>query len=309
MASDTSYPAWLLAHPRIAPWVELTRVKKFAGTMVLFWPFAWSLTMISRTIKLPVTSYAVVLAEAFAGACLLHRCGGCIWNDILDRDFDLQVERTKHRPLADGRISVPAALLFLVFHLCVLVRMIWFTEQMAWQIGLVSIFLLPGIYPLMKRMTYWPQAWLGLAMNSGVPMASAILTKTVSRPTMVLSVGAWAWTIWYDTIYACQDKKDDTRAGIKSTALLFGDWTKPVLSFFATILISCLVTCGILNRAGLPYFIITVGGGAFLLVKELLQVNVDIPKSCWETFHRNGFVFGAVVWLGIALEYGLATWK
>ncbi|KAF8510743.1 4-hydroxybenzoate polyprenyl transferase [Gautieria morchelliformis] len=293
---------------RITPWVELTRVKKFAGTMVLFWPFAWSLTMISRTIKLPITSYAVVIAEGFAGACLLHS-GGCIWNDILDRDFDRQVERTKHRPLADGRISVPAALLFLVLHLCVLVRMIWFTEPMVWQIGLVSIFLLPGIYPLMKRVTYWPQAWLGLAMNAGVPMASAILTKTVSRSTMVLSVGAWAWTIWYDTIYACQDKKDDTQAGVKSTALLFGDWTKPVLSFFGTILISCLATCGILNQAGLPYFIITVGGGTLLLVKELWQVNLDIPKSCWETFHRNGFVFGAVVWLGIALEYGSATWN
>ncbi|KAF8463240.1 hypothetical protein JB92DRAFT_3066834 [Gautieria morchelliformis] len=210
----------------ITPWVELTRVKKFAGTMVLFWPFAWSLTMISRTIKLPVTSYVVVLAEGFAGACLLHR------------DFDRQVKRTKHHPLADGRITVPGALLVLVLHLCVLVRMIWFTE--------------PIVSP-------------------------AILTKTVSRSTMVLSVGARACARW-----------------IQINCPPFGDWTKPVISFFGTILISCLVTCGILNQAGLPYFIITVEGGTFLL-------------SCWKTFHTNGFVFGAVVWLGIALEYGLAA--
>ncbi|KAF8515551.1 UbiA prenyltransferase [Gautieria morchelliformis] len=291
----------------IDPWVELTRVKKFAGTMVLFWPFAWSLTMVSRSISLPGTSYARLLAEGFVGACLLR--GGCIWNDILDKDFDRKVERTKHRPVADGRITVSAALVFLLAHLCLLVRMIWFTAPMVWYLGLVSIFLLPGVYPLMKRITYWPQAWLGLAMNAGVPMAAAILTTNISSSIIILSVGSWAWTIWYDTIYACQDKTDDVQAGVKSTALLFGDWTKPVLSIFGTILMSCLATCGVLNRAGISYFIITVGGGTFLLVKELWQVDLDVPKSCWETFNRNGFTLGAVVWLGMALDYGSYMWN
>ena len=158
-------------------------------------------------------------------------------------------------------------------------------------------------------------------MNAGVPMASVIVTKNISRSTMLLGVGAWAWgffsliikfnidysqcrwTIWYgksrrtlhytlqyvswpftiDTIYACQDKRDDAQAGVKSTALLFGDWIKPLLSLFGMILMSCLSACGILNQAGLMYFVMTVGGGTFLLVRELWQVNLDNPKSCWET--------------------------
>jgi len=286
----------------VKPWIQVTRVHKFAGTMVLFWPFAWSLTIAARALELDLPTFTSILVLGFIGSSLLHSAG-CIWNDILDREFDRQVERTKNRPIASGAISVPGALVFLFIHLAIMLRMIWNFDPIAFRFGVASIVLFPGIYPLMKRITYWPQAWLGLAMNVGAPMAWLGLGQGIPPSILGLYAGCWAWTMWYDTIYACQDKRDDVKAGVKSTAILFGDYIKPILSGFASVLVASLWYAGVANNMGLYYKAISVFGSALYLAMEMVTVDLDEPKSCWATFHRSGFHFGILVWSGVLADY------
>ncbi|KAF5379370.1 hypothetical protein D9615_006581 [Tricholomella constricta] len=277
----------------IKPWIQITRVSKFAGSMVLFWPWAWSVTMAARVLRLEIPAFISLL---ILGA-------GCIWNDILDREFDRQVERTKNRPIAAGTISVPGALVFLFIHIAILVRMVWNLDELAFRFGIASIVALPGIYPLMKRITYWPQAWLGIAMNTGAPMAWLALGQGLPTSIMILFAGTWAWTMWYDTIYACQDKRDDVKAGVKSTALLFGTWIKPILFGFASALVASLYVAGVMNNMGTYYHVISVGGGALYLARDMYTIDLDSPKACWDSFHRNGFHFGGLVWAGVLADY------
>jgi len=232
--------------------------------------------------------------------------GGCIWNDIVDIDIDAKVERTKNRPLPTGRVSVPEALVFMSVHLVLMVIMLYPLKHVALLLGLLAIGPLPGIYPFMKRITYWPQAWLGIALNVGAPFGSAIFTGEVSKESLVLAIGGWSWTIWYDTIYACQDKKDDVKAGVKSTALLFGAYTKPILFLFGSLLVGSWLYCGIANGSHVCYFVSTVVGGAFLLLKQIWNVDLDTPKSCLETFQNNGLLIGPVVWVGFLADYLMA---
>ncbi|KAG6910305.1 hypothetical protein DXG01_011702 [Tephrocybe rancida] len=192
-----------------------------------------------------------------------------------------------------------------------------------WSVGLLALFPLTGAYPLMKRITYWPQAWLGLAINIGISMAWATTTSSIPPNSLVLSAGSFFWTLWYggyslfstlerlvltliahsDTIYACQDKKDDVAAGIKSTALLFGSHVKQILAIFGTIFMTALTISGIMSDQSLPFFVVSVFGGALHLTWQLYTVDVDSPGSCWRTFEANGFYFGAVVEAGLALDY------
>ncbi|KAK7042253.1 mitochondrial 4-hydroxybenzoate polyprenyltransferase [Favolaschia claudopus] len=294
----------------LQPWVNLTRVKFFAGTMLVFWPYAWGLTMTARSADVPIPQFFYLLLCGFIGASLSHSlssvCAGCVWNDILDRNFDRQVERTKNRPIASGKISVRGAVLFLWAHLGIMLWMVRDVNALAWKIALLTMFPLAGLYPLMKRITYWPQAWLGISMNAGVVMAWAFITGSIPTSALALFAGTWAWTIWYDTIYACQDKKDDINAGVKSTALLFGNYIKLVLAFFASIMMGGLILAGILNGHQLPYFMLSVGGGSLYLAVQLYAVDTDSPKSCWAAFHRNGFNLGALIWSGFLADY---IWK
>ncbi|KAI0068102.1 4-hydroxybenzoate polyprenyl transferase [Artomyces pyxidatus] len=292
------------APPAIRPWIELSRVHKFAGSMLIFWPFAWGLTMSAHSISMPFSTYAFDLLYGLVCASILHSSGaGCIWNDILDRNFDRQVERTKHRPIADGRVSVPGALVFLSTHLLTLVALMWPFNDLAWKLGLITVFPLPGIYPLVKRITYWPQAWLGVAMNMVSLVVWSALQANIAPAALILLFGCWAWTLYYDTIYACQDKRDDVKAGVKSTALLFGEHIKLVLVGFASLLVACLATAGYLNHQGAPFFLLGVGGAALHLFLQLYSVDVDDVKSCLIAFEANGFAFGSIVWFGLLADY------
>ncbi|KAG6827502.1 hypothetical protein H0H92_011522 [Tricholoma furcatifolium] len=253
----------------IKPWVQITRVSKFAGTLFLFWPYG----------------------------------AGCIWNDILDREFDRQVERCKNRPIASGKISVFGALVFMSVHIALLLRLIWNLDAPAFTWGLISIFVLPGIYPYMKRITHWPQAWLGLTMNCGVAMAWLALGQGVPTSIAILYAGAWAWMIWTDTVYACQDKRDDLKAGVKSTAILFGSWIKPILGGFCAMFVASLFIAGVMNNMGAYYHIISVFGAALYLAYDIITVDLDTPKACWDSFNRNGFGLCTFIWVGAFVDY------
>ncbi|KAH9980819.1 4-hydroxybenzoate polyprenyl transferase [Lactifluus volemus] len=273
--------------------VELSRAHRFAGSMLIFWPFAWGMTMAARPLSLSLETYALNLAYGLFGSALLHsKSAGCVWNDILDRGFDRQVERTKRRPIADGRVSVPGAVVFLWMQLAILVALLWPTNPLAWNLGLITVFPLAGLYPLMKRLTYWPQAWLGVAMNSIALVAWSALHSKLSHASGALMVGCWSWTLYYDTIYALQDKRDDLKAGVKSTAILFGDHVKTILAFFAVLLLVALTAAGVLNGQGMPYFAVT-----------LRNLDVDDTKSCFHMFEANAWTLGEIVWAGLFADY------
>ncbi|TFK45743.1 UbiA prenyltransferase [Heliocybe sulcata] len=285
---------------------ELTRLHKFpAGSILVFWPCAWGLTMAAYRSAMPPVELTVKLIGYLVGSTLLHNAA-CIINDICDIDFDRRVERTKSRPLASGALSVYEAAALLVGHLVICLWMLSWTKGAAPLWGIIGVFPLHGLYPLMKRWTNWPQAWLGLAMNWGFTVAwTSELGRLPLYIFLPFVVGCVRWTILYDTIYACQDKKDDSTAGVKSTALLFGSGIRPILSCFAAIFISCLLCLGILNEQRLPFFAVSVIGAAAHLLWQLTTTNFDIPSDCWSTFTANNDT-GLIVWAGILVDYLLS---
>ncbi|KAF4582560.1 hypothetical protein EYR38_002688 [Pleurotus pulmonarius] len=280
-------------------YLELSRVKNRAGILLIFWPFAWGLVMSAKTLNLPLDVVLRFLGWGMIGSFLLHSAG-CIWDDIVDRNLDAQVgksptplpfasaipssspmiERTKKRPLPSGRVSVRGALVWMTVNIIPLLALILPSNPLARTIGLVSVFPLAGLYPFMKRVTYWPQAWLGLTLNTGVVAAWAYTSGSYPMSALVLSGGAWAWTLWYDTIYACQDRKDDLKAGIKSTAVLFASRTKLAIALFGLILISALYAAGVLNNQGYAYFVVSVGGATADLIMQLSEIDFERTESC-----------------------------
>ncbi|KAJ7078543.1 4-hydroxybenzoate polyprenyl transferase [Mycena belliarum] len=288
--------------PKISALIELSRIDRFAGTMILFWPFAWSVTMSANRFNVSIEDYTLAILSGFFGACLLHS-GGCIWNDIIDMDLDALVERTKHRPLPSGRLTVAQALVFLSMHIFILFFMSLHLNNVAWKLAFLTVVPLTGLYPFMKRITYLPQAWLGITLNTPVLIASTIFTDELSTAAIVLAAGGWCWTMWYDTIYGSQDKKDDVKAGVKSIVLLLHRYTWSALLAFSLGTVMCWIISGIINGSGAPYFAISAGGGGLLLARDLLTMDLDDPKSCLRAFESNGFLIGPIVYVGCLLDY------
>ncbi|KAJ7616478.1 4-hydroxybenzoate polyprenyl transferase [Roridomyces roridus] len=294
-----------LASENFRPYLELIRVQKPTGTVLMFWPFAWGLTMAAHATLLDPRLYALNLAKMLLGAFLV-RSSACTVNDIFDCEMDAGVERTKNRPLPSGRISVTAATLFLVAQYIVAVGFFYLTEHdLAFWVALFQLLPLFVIYPLLKRVTHWPQAWLGFAMNFGLITAWISICESVDYP--VLSVGmasCWCWTMLYDTIYACQDIEDDLKMGVRSTAILFGTWIRLLLVCCGVAFVSTLAGAGYLNAQGPAFFLISVGGTAIHLVWQYYTVDLEVPTSCWTNFKRNGHL-GWLVWGGLVLDYVL----
>ncbi|KAJ7231410.1 UbiA prenyltransferase family-domain-containing protein [Mycena haematopus] len=289
------------------PYLELIRIEKPTGTILMFWPFAWGLTMAAYTTGLPLSAYLTRLGKTLIHAFLL-RSSACTINDIFDRNMDAGVERTKHRPLASGRVSVLAAIVYLIIQYTLGLTFFYFTESgLACFSGQCTL-LTPmrsrfAIYPLLKRVTHWPQAWLGFAMNFGFITAWISVSKTVNYPVLLAAMtSCWCWTMLYDTIYACQDIRDDIQMNVHSTAILFGTWIWPLLVACGVTFVSMLAVAGFLNSQGTPYFIISVGGTLLHLVWQSWTVNLDVPESCWTNFNRNGQL-GWIVWVGLVLDY------
>jgi len=281
--------------------VELSRIDRLAGTMLAFWPYAWSLTALLCDQRLSHLKFFNLLSRGFVGSALLHSAG-CIWNDILDRNLDKKVARTRNRPIASGRVSVTGALALLVGLLCTCLLMVCRVTSTAWKFSLVSIFVLPGIYPLLKRITDWPQAWLGIAMNTGVPMAHLLIYDGISRAIIPLYGACWFWTIYYDTIYASQDKRDDVNASIGSTALAFGGNIKMILHICGAVMLSLMIAFGIVQGLGLAYFLISIAFSSLYLLRQLSVTDFDNPRSCLREFENNAFYFGAIIWSGMYID-------
>ena len=198
--------------------IDLTRLNKPIGFMLLFWPCAWGLAFANK-IKQSSDLFFYYLILFFLGS-LLMRSAGCIFNDIVDKDFDKKVKRTKNRPIASGKISVSHSFLYVVI-LCLIAFFILIQFNLLTIILGMSSMVLAFSYPFMKRITYWPQLFLGITFNWGIIMAYTALNNNISSEIIILYISAIFWTLGYDTIYGSQDMSDDEIIGIKSTSIKF----------------------------------------------------------------------------------------
>ena len=215
--------------------VELTRLNKPIGFMLLFWPCSWGLAF-ANSVNKNAEIFIYYLILFFFGSVLM-RSAGCIFNDIVDKDFDKKVSRTKKRPIASGKISVAQSFCYVVF-LCFFAFLVLIQFNFLTIILGISSMFLAFLYPFMKRMTYWPQLFLGVTFNWGLIMAWSSIHNNISLEIIILYISAIFWTLGYDTIYGAQDMSDDEIIGLKSTAIKFKNNIKLFVStsYFITII-------------------------------------------------------------------------
>jgi 4-hydroxybenzoate polyprenyltransferase len=290
---DKTAPAWS------RPYLRLARADRPIGSWLLLLPCWWSAALAAdhAGAALPNPWHLVL----FAIGTVTMRGAGCTGNDLVDRDLDARVERTRSRPIPSGEVSVRAAWGFLVLQalvgLAVLVQFNAFTIVL----GIASLAIV-AVYPFLKRVTYWPQIGLGLAFSWGALMGWAAAFGRLDAPALLLYAGAIAWVIGYDTIYAHQDREDDALIGIKSTALLFGERTKPALAVFYTAAVLLIGLAGYFAGAGLVF---AAGLALFAahLAWQIRRLDIADPALCLAIFKSNRdaglLLFAAIVLDGL----------
>jgi 4-hydroxybenzoate polyprenyltransferase len=293
---DRAAPVWS------RPYLRLARLDRPIGSWLLLLPCWWSagLAAIAAGERLPDLGH---LALFFIGAFAM-RGAGCTWNDIVDRDLDSRVERTRSRPIPSGQVSVAQAALFLLAQalvgLLVLVRF----NRFAIAAGIASLAIV-AVYPFMKRITYWPQIVLGLAFSWGAVMGWAAAFGRLDPPAIVLYAGSIAWVIGYDTVYAHQDRDDDALIGIKSTALLFGERTRPMLAVFYAFAAVLIGLAGALAGAGALFGLGLLGFAAHL-AWQIARLDIGDPELCLRIFKSNRDA-GLILFAGMLLDAFLRT--
>lgn len=282
------------------PYAELMRLEKPVGTLLLLLPSFWGITMAAYGIGAPITTTLKVVTLFSIGA-LVMRGAGCTINDLLDRDLDNQVARTVERPIASGRVSVPQAITFLGAQCFAGLAVLLSLPFECFYLGALSLPFVAA-YPLFKRFTYYPQAMLSICFSwgclLGFPAVGAPLNLLVAVP---LFISNFLWCMIYDTIYAHQDKKFDISAGIKSTALKWGDKSRTYMNLLALGQAGFYALAGIMNHMG-PGFYITGIWGFSRLFSQIKTVDLDSPKSCWLAFTGN-IKTGFILWLGMVVDY------
>ena len=277
--------------------IELTRLNKPIGFMLLFWPCIWGLTL-AYDFALSLEIFIFYGALFFSGSVLM-RSAGCIVNDISDKNFDKLVERTKDRPIASGKISIRLAAIFASI-LCavaflVLINFNKFTILMA----LISM-PLAFTYPLMKRFTYWPQLFLGITFNYGLVLAWISIKNDISLIPIIFYFGAIFWTLGYDTIYGYQDIKDDEIIGVKSTSIKFKNNPKKFVLICYLTFIASLILIGLLMKFSLFYYLFLIFSVFQLIFFQIYKLNVKDPMSCLSKFKSNNFV-GLLIFVNLLI--------
>ncbi len=278
------------------PYLRLARLDRPIGSWLLLMPCWWSAGIAGvRAGHLPTLWH---IALFFIGAFAM-RGAGCTWNDLVDRELDAKVERTRSRPIPSGQVSAAQAALFLLLQaligLLVLLQFNGFTVVT----GLVSL-LVVAIYPFMKRITYWPQIVLGLAFSWGALMGWPAAFGRLGWPPLVLYAGSIAWVIGYDTIYAHQDREDDALIGIKSTALLFGERTRPMLAIFYAIAVVLIGAAGFMAGGELIFALGMIAFAAHL-AWQVTRLDINDPAHCLMLFKSNRDA-GLILFLALLLE-------
>lgn len=289
-----------LAPAALRPYLRLSRFDRPIGAWLLLIPCWWSaaLAAVQAGSGFPNPWHLVLF---FVGAFVM-RGAGCTWNDIVDRDIDPLVERTRSRPIASGQVSLKQALAYAVAQsLLGFVVLIQF-NRFAIFVGIASLAVV-ALYPFMKRITYWPQIFLGIAFSWGALMGWAAAFGALDPPALILYAGAIAWVIGYDTIYAHQDREDDALIGVKSTALLFQDRTKPMLALFFALAVVLIGAAGWMAGGGLVF---TLGVAAFAahLARQIYRLDIANPDVCLAIFRSNRDA-GLILFAGIAADAAL----
>lgn len=276
------------------PYLRLARLDRPIGSWLLLMPCWWSVGLVGmRTDHFPSAWHIVLF---FIGAFAM-RGAGCTWNDIVDRDLDGKVERTRSRPIPSGQVTATQATIFMVAQalvgLLVLIQFNTFTIVT----GIASLGVV-AVYPFLKRFTYWPQIGLGLAFSWGALMGWPAAFGELGLPSLLLYAGSISWVIGYDTIYAHQDRDDDSLIGIKSTALLFGERTPTMLTLFYGVAVVFIGAAGLMARGG---FIFVIGLLCFAahLGSQVLRIDIHDPAYCLVLFKSNRdaglILFGAML--------------
>ena len=277
--------------------LDLIRLKKPIGVMLLFWPCLWGLTL-ANDFTSNNLQYVIYFIYFFLGSFLM-RSAGCIVNDILDRKYDILVERTKQRPIASGKISVNLSLIYVII-LCSFAFLILIQfNQKTIILGLASM-PFAFSYPLMKRFTYWPQLFLGLTFNYGLVIAWVSLTNELSIYPLIFYFGAIFWTLGYDTIYGFQDIKDDEIIGVKSASIKFKKNPKTFLTSCYLIFYISILILGIIMSFDLYYFLFSVLIFIHLIFYQIRDLKVSDPTRCFKIFKSNNFL-GLLVFLNILI--------
>ncbi len=289
--------------PSARPYARLMRLDRPIGTWLLLFPCWWGLFLALDKDHLlfawqtPSQSWFVVgPVILFAIGAVVMRGAGCTYNDIVDRDFDAKVARTALRPIPSGQVSVWQAATFLAAQLLAGLLILLTFNRFTVLLGVLSLALV-FTYPLMKRITYWPQAFLGLTFNWGALMGWAAVTGNLGLPAFAFYAGGIAWTLHYDTIYAHQDKEDDALIGVKSTALKLGARTKPWLAGFSVATIVLFEIAAALAHLGWPAML-AVAAAALHLTWQILTVDLDDPADCLAKFRSNRWI-GWLLLMGI----------
>ena len=264
--------------------IELTRLKKPIGFMLLFWPCAWGLTL-AYNFSNSLNNYFFYLSLFFLGSVLM-RSAGCIVNDISDKEFDKKVERTKNRPIASNKISINLAIFYTIV-LCLLAFLVLINFNNLTIILALCSMPLAFTYPLMKRFTYWPQLFLGITFNYGLILGWTSIVGAISIGPIILYFGAIFWTLGYDTIYGFQDIKDDEIIGVKSTSIKFKNKPKNFVITCYVFLISSILILGILMNYNYFFYLSLFITVIHLFFYQIKFFNSKDPVSCLKVFKRN----------------------
>ena len=281
---DAAPANWVdrLAAPPLRPWLKLGRFDRPIGAWLLALP-GWQGAALASA-QQGRWPDLLLLAKILLGAFVM-RAAGCAWNDLLDRDLDAKVARTAMRPVASGQISPRGALAFLVGCSLVGLAILLTMNRLAIWLGVASPALVAA-YPLMKRITWWPQAWLGLTFNWGALLGYAAVTGTVTLPPVLLYVSGVFWTLGYDTIYAIQDLEDDALAGVRSSARRLGSHAPRAIFAFYVMCAALALGAGLAGRLG-PLFLGFVGLYGLHLLRQAGKVRIDDPAEALRLFKSN----------------------
>lgn len=279
-----------LLPPAALPYARLMRADRPIGTWLLLFPCWWGIALAT-----PGRPSAWLLA-LFALGAFVMRGAGCTYNDIVDRDFDGRVARTADRPIPSGAVSVRGALVFLAAQLLAGLAILLTFDATTIALGVASLILV-FTYPLMKRVTWWPQFFLGLAFNWGALMGWSAVAGGLALAPLLLYAGGIAWTLGYDTIYAHQDREDDALVGIKSSARRLGARTRPALGAFYAAAVLLFAAAGAQAGLGWPFWI-ALAAAALQLAWQVRGVDIDQPADCLAKFRSNRIV-GWLVLAGI----------
>ncbi len=287
---------WPFIKNRLVQYYYLIRLDKPVGILLLLWPVLWALWIAAEGIPDPDVLIIFILGV------IVMRSAGCVLNDLADRNLDRHISRTRDRPITSGKVKIPEAIgLTTVLLLCALILVLNLND-LTFKLSFVAVFL-AIIYPFLKRVTYLPQVFLGLAFAWSVPMAFAAQTNSIPEIAWLLFITTVLWAVVYDTMYAMVDKEDDIKIGIKSTAILFDDADRIIIGSIQLMVLFSQILTGTKLELG-KYYFIGIALASLLSIYQQYLIKDRIPENCFRAFLNNQW-YGMIIFAGLYLNYML----